>query len=98
MSKPQASAGRRLRLNRSTLLAQRDQRFLLGGLYETTSPNQYRFELSSTLSLGRWVKLEPTVQYILNPDSSQSPGSANLPRSGWVVGAILAITFGNIHL
>lgn len=87
-----------LRLNRNILLAQRDQRFLLGGLYETTSPNQYRFELSSTLSLGRWVKLEPTVQYILNPDSSQSPGSARLPRTGWVVGAILAITFGNTHL
>ncbi|SAK17927.1 carbohydrate-selective porin OprB [Burkholderia multivorans] len=86
-----------LRLNRSTLLAQRDSRMLLGGTSETTSPNEYRFEVSGTFSLGRYAKLQPVIEYILNPDGSQSGDSKRVPRSGWLAGATLAITFGNVN-
>ncbi|MDS0862957.1 carbohydrate porin [Burkholderia pseudomultivorans] len=85
------------RLNRSTLLAQRDTRVLLGGTNATTSPNEARFELSATFGLGRYVKIEPAVEYILNPDSSMSPASPYMPRSGWLAGATIAISIGNPH-
>ncbi|WP_434106052.1 carbohydrate porin [Paraburkholderia caffeinilytica] len=86
------------RINKSTLLAQRDARMLAGGSAEMTSPNEYRFELSSTFSLTRYAKLEPVVEYILNPDSAFAFGYPNVPRSGWLAGVTLAITIGNTHL
>ncbi|MGY4494109.1 carbohydrate porin [Pseudomonas sp. TE3610] len=85
------------RINHSTLLAQRDRRVLLGGSSQMTSPDEYRLELSTTLSLGRYLELQPAIEYIGNPDSSMTSDSANLPRSGWLVGAILAVSFGNAH-
>lgn len=85
------------RLNDSTLFAQRDRRVLLGGSADMTSNNQYRVELSTTLSLGQYVKLQPAVEYIGNPDSSMSSDSPNLPRSGWLTGVVMAISFGNIR-
>jgi carbohydrate-selective porin OprB len=86
------------RINRSTLLAQRDKRILLGGSSETTSPNEYRFSLSATLGFGRYLKVQPIVEYILNPDTSMSYTSPKLPRSGWVAGVNAVVTFGNTHL
>ncbi|MDN7651855.1 carbohydrate porin [Burkholderia multivorans] len=86
------------RLNRSTLLAQRDLRVLHGGSSQTTSPNEYRFSLSTTLGFGRFLKLQPVIEYILNPDTSMSTSSPRLPRSGWVAGVNAVVTFGNTHL
>ncbi|MFT4190633.1 MAG: carbohydrate porin [Comamonas sp.] len=86
-----------IRLNESTLLAQRAARVALGGSDELTSPHQFRLELSTTLGLGRYVKLQPAIEYIIHPDSSKSSSSSRIPKSGWIVGAVATVAFGNAH-
>ncbi|MCL2894390.1 carbohydrate porin [Brenneria tiliae] len=84
-----------IHLNKSTLLAQRDTRMSLGGSDQMTSSNEYRIELSSTFSIGTQVKIQPAIEYIVNPDSAISRTSANVPVSGWLVGVTVALMLGN---
>ncbi|NDL62083.1 carbohydrate porin [Acerihabitans arboris] len=82
-------------LNKSTLLAQRELRESLGGSDQMTPSNEYRIELSSTFAVGRYLKIQPAVEYIINPDSAISRTSANVPASGWLAGVTVALAFGN---
>ncbi|CPR21214.1 hypothetical protein BIY28_22195 [Brenneria goodwinii] len=84
-----------IHINESTLLAQRDTRMSLGGSSQMTPSNEYRLELSSTFSLGEYVKVQPAIEYIINPDSSMSRTSPNVPVSGWLIGVTVAVALGN---
>ncbi|WP_168709100.1 MULTISPECIES: carbohydrate porin [Brenneria] len=84
-----------IHLNKSTLLAQRGTRMSLGGSDQMTSSNEYRIELSSTFSIGTHIKIQPAIEYIVNPDSAISRTSANVPVSGWLVGVTVALMLGN---
>ncbi|WP_221800915.1 carbohydrate porin [Oceanobacter mangrovi] len=82
-------------INESTLLAQRDLRISNGGGSEMTDENQYRFELSTTLGVAKHLKVQPVVEYILNPDTSKSRTTADMPSSGWLTGVMMIVPFGN---
>jgi porin len=84
------------RISKDELLYERATRESLGGTDQLTSPNEFRFELNAVLGIGRNLILQPTLEYILNPDSSQS-SSPNMPRSGWLAGITAIMTFGNPH-
>lgn len=82
-------------INDNQLISQRNKHMALGGTSEMTNPNQFRFELSTTLGLTKNIKLQPVVEYIVNPDTYMSTNSKELPRDGWLFGAMLGISLGN---
>lgn len=87
-----------INITKDQLLYQNQFRISWGGEDSLSSPNQYRLELNGHIQLEHGIAIEPSVQYIINPDSFfGTPFVAErAPRDGWIVSAVLIVPISNM--
>ncbi len=84
-----------LRVNDNQLQAERDRRIAAGGDDFISDSNQFRLEANAHFELPANVTLEPSVQYVWNPNSQFSAGAstARTPKDGFIFGLVLRTHF-----
>ncbi|MQB45945.1 carbohydrate porin [Rhizobium sp. ICMP 5592] len=80
------------RVGESTLLAQREQRVASGGQRVLGDPNQWRLSLDMITAFGKHVFIQSSLEYVINPDSSQSRQS-ELPKDGIIASTMINYVF-----
>ncbi|WP_260929273.1 carbohydrate porin [Novosphingobium sp. 9] len=73
----------------------RDTRLRLGG-GGVENPNEYAFEASYGLQIGRSIRLTPNVQYIVHPDNSQLPKITFVPKNMVTFGLRLVVNVATL--
>ncbi|MGG2396600.1 carbohydrate porin [Pseudomonas sp. SH1-B] len=87
---------RYLRQSAHQLEFQRQSRIAAGGDPRNGSRNVYSLETNATIALGRNISVEPSVQYIFNPDNYYNPDARELNSDGFVVGLQLIVDMGSM--
>lgn len=85
-----------LRVNENELEAERAKRLANTGIDFLSAKDQFRAELNGHIALEHGATLEPSVEYVWNPNTQFSNGSASdkAPKSGIVLGAVFSVSFG----
>jgi porin len=78
-----------LRLTSRAIDFEREARVSAGGPNIATSQDEFRFDVNAHIDLSHGLAFEPTVEYILNPDSDGLPNSPKVPQSGFAVAGVL---------
>ncbi len=85
-----------LRLNDHQLEFQRQARIAAGGDAKLGQRDVYALETNAHIALTPHIALEPSVQYIFNPDNYYNPGARELSGDGFVVGLQLMVDMGSL--
>ena len=85
-----------LRLNDHQLEFQRESRIATGGDARLGQRDVYALETNAHIALSQSVALEPSLQYIFNPDNFYNPGATELSNDGFVVGVQLIVDIGTL--
>ena len=56
----------------------------------------YALETNAHIALSPEIALEPSLQYIFNPDNFYNPGATELSNDGFVVGVQLIVDVGTL--
>ncbi len=85
-----------LQVNAHQLQFQQRLRTAAGGDPELGERNVYALEANGHFALTRTLSIEPSVQYVINPDNYYNPGAAQLSNDGFVVGVQFALDIGSV--
>ncbi|MNZ15647.1 Porin B precursor [compost metagenome] len=85
-----------LRLNPHQLEFQRQSRIVAGGDPSRGSRDVYALETNAHFALTRHLSLEPSVQYLFNPDNYYNPGAREISGDGFVVGLQVTLDVGSL--
>ncbi len=85
-----------LRLNPHQLEFQRQSRIAAGGDPSQGSRDVYALEGNGHFALTRHLALEPSVQYLFNPDNYYNPGATEISGDGFVVALQLTLDLGSL--
>ncbi|ENF0663553.1 TPA: carbohydrate porin, partial [Pseudomonas aeruginosa] len=67
-----------------------------GGDAKLGQRDVYALETNAHIALTPHIALEPSVQYIFNPDNYYNPGARELSGDGFVVGLQLMVDMGSL--
>lgn len=85
-----------LRVNGHQLEFQRQSRAAAGGDTRLGQRDVYALETNAHIQLTRNIVVEPSVQYIFNPDNFYNPDTRELSGDGFVVGLQVIVDLGTI--
>ncbi|OPA92863.1 porin [Pseudomonas fluorescens] len=85
-----------LQVNSHQLQFQQRLRTAAGGDPELGERNVYAVEANGHFALTRNLSIEPSIQYIINPDNFYNPGATQLSNNGFVVGLQVALDIGSV--
>ncbi|MFB4251007.1 carbohydrate porin [Pseudomonas idahonensis] len=85
-----------LRLNDHQLRFQQQARTANGGDPRLGERNVYALEANAHIALTRQLALEPSVQYLINPDNFYNPEARELSGNGFVVGLQVTLDVGSL--
>ncbi len=85
-----------LRLNPHQLEFQRQSRITAGGDPSLGARDVYALETNAHFALTRHLALEPSVQYIFNPDNYYNPDARKISGDGFVVGLQVTLDVGSL--
>lgn len=80
-----------VQVNSHQLQFQQRLRTAAGGDPEMGERNVYALEANGHFALTRHLAIEPSIQYLINPDNFYNPGAPQLSNNGFVIG--LGLTF-----
>ncbi|GAB7528609.1 carbohydrate porin [Pseudomonas sp. 3A(2025)] len=83
-----------LQVNAHQLQFQQRLRIAAGGDPEMGERNVYALEANGHFALTRHLSIEPSVQYVINPDNFYNPGAPQLSNNGFVIGLQVALNVG----
>ncbi|WP_240350349.1 carbohydrate porin [Pseudomonas viridiflava] len=84
-----------LQVNSHQLQFQQRLRVAAGGDPQMGERNVYALEANGHFALTRHLVIEPSVQYIINPDNFYNPGAPQLSNNGFVIGLQVALDVGS---
>nr|WP_241152107.1 carbohydrate porin [Pseudomonas viridiflava] len=67
-----------------------------GGDPELGERNVYAVEANGHFALTRHLAIEPSIQYIINPDNFYNPGATQLSNNRFVVGLLVVLDVGSV--
>ena len=85
-----------LRINPHQLAFQQQQRIDNNGYPHLGERDAYALEASGHLALSRNLAIEPSVQYLINPDNYYNPSTRELSGNGFVVGLQVMLDVGSM--
>lgn len=85
-----------LRLNDHQLRFQQQARIANDGDSRLGRRNVYALEANANIALTRQLTLEPSVQYLINPDNFYNPEARELSGNGFVVGLQVSLDVGSL--
>lgn len=85
-----------LQVNDHQLQFQQRLRTAAGGDPELGERNVYAVEANGHFALTRNLAIEPSIQYIINPDNFYNPGATQLSNNGFVVGLLVVLDVGSV--
>lgn len=85
-----------LRVNDHQLEFQRESRITGGGDPRRGQRDVYALETNAHIALTPNIAVEPSVQYIFNPDNFYNPGARELSGDGFIVGVQLMVDIGTL--
>lgn len=85
-----------LRLNDHQLRFQQQARTANGGDPRLGERHVYALEANAHIALTRQLALEPSVQYLINPDNFYNPEARELSGNGFVVGLQVTLDVGSL--
>lgn len=85
-----------LRLNDHQLRFQQQARSANGGDPRLGERNVYALEANAHIALTRQLAVEPSVQYLINPDNFYNPEARELSGNGFVVGLQVTLDVGSL--
>ncbi|UCZ85001.1 carbohydrate porin [Pseudomonas sp. L5B5] len=85
-----------LRLNDHQLRFQQQARIASGGDAHLGERNVYALEANAHIALTRQLALEPSLQYLINPDNFYNPQARELSGNGFVVGLQVTLDVGSL--
>ena len=85
-----------LRINPHQLEFQQRMRTDNGGDPRLGDRDVYALEANGHFALSRNVSIEPSVQYLINPDNFYNPGARELSGNGFVVGLQVMLDVGSM--
>lgn len=85
-----------LRLNDHQLRFQQQARIANGGDPRLGERHVYALEANAHIALTRQLALEPSVQYLINPDNFYNPEARELSGNGFVVGLQVTLDVGSL--
>ncbi|PNG31621.1 MULTISPECIES: carbohydrate porin [Pseudomonas] len=85
-----------LRLNDHQLRFQQQARTANGGDPRLGERNVYALEANAHIALTRQLAVEPSVQYLINPDNFYNPEARELSGNGFVVGLQVTLDLGSL--
>ena len=85
-----------LRINPHQLAFQQQQRIDNNGDPHLGERDVYALEASGHLALSRNLAIEPSVQYLINPDNYYNPSTRELSGNGFVVGLQVILDVGSM--
>jgi len=85
-----------LHVNSHQLQFQQRLRTAAGGDPELGERNVYAVEANGHFALTRNLAIEPSIQYIINPDNFYNPGATQLSNNGFVVGLQVTLDVGSV--
>ncbi|MDI3250477.1 Porin B [Pseudomonas fluorescens] len=84
-----------LQVNSHQLQFQQRMRMAADGDPELGERNVYAVEANGHFALTRNLAIEPSIQYIINPDNFYNPGATQLSNNGFVVGLQVTLDVGS---
>ncbi|MEE4150097.1 carbohydrate porin [Pseudomonas viridiflava] len=84
-----------LQVNSHQLKFQQRLRTAAGGDPDLGERNVYAVEANGHFALTRNLSIEPSVQYLINPDNFYNPGAPQLSNNGFVVGLQVTLDVGS---
>lgn len=85
-----------LQVNDHQLQFQQRLRTAVGGDPELGKSHVYAVEANGHFALTHNVAIEPSIQYIINPDNFYNPGATQLSNNGFVVGLLVVLDVGSV--
>lgn len=85
-----------LRLNDSQLRAQQRARIANDGDSRLGERNVYAVEANAHIAITRHLALEPSIQYVINPDNFYNPEARQLSANGFVAGVQVMLDVGSL--
>lgn len=85
-----------LQVNSHQLQFQQRLRTAAGGDPELGQRNVYAVEANGHFALTRNLAIEPSIQYVINPDNFYNPGATQLSNNGFVVGLQVMLDVGSV--
>lgn len=87
---------RYLRQSANEVEFQRQARIANGGDPRAGQRDVYALEANAVIALAPHVMVEPSVQYIFNPDNYYNPNATALSNDGFVIGVQLIVDIGSL--
>lgn len=85
-----------MRVNPHQLEFQQRQRINNFGDPHSGDPDIYALEANGHFALTRNLAIEPSIQYLINPDNYYNPGARELSSNGFVVGLQVMLDVGSM--
>lgn len=85
-----------LQVNDHQLQFQQRLRTAAGGDPDLGKRNVYAVEANGHFAVTRNLAIEPSLQYIINPDNFYNPGATQLSNNGFVLGLLVVLDVGSV--